>query len=202
MGYEALIQALLSEGEAKAREIEVGAEAAARDLVERAAREAHDAAARRARHAADARERERRDAFAQARLRAGAARLAARHAALDEAFAEAEHRLDALASGPRYAAVLGRLADEALAEPLPDPVRAIVDERDAEAWRPLFARRGLTWEAVPGDGLRCGLEVAAAGGRIRYRNSFRSRLERLKGELVVDLERLWLTDRSGEPSRG
>jgi len=54
VGYEALIQALLSEGEAKAREIEVGAEAAARDLVERAAREADDEVAASLRNQPDA----------------------------------------------------------------------------------------------------------------------------------------------------
>ncbi|MEO6665362.1 MAG: V-type ATP synthase subunit E family protein [Nitrospiria bacterium] len=200
MGYEALIQALLAEGEAKAREIETQAEETSRALIQRAGEEADHTAASRARQAAQERDRECREVLARARARAGAITASAKDAAVAEALAAAEQRLEAIAATRPYAACLARLADEALAD-LAEPSVVRVDERDAEAWRLLLAGRGLRATVAARPDLRCGLEAASADGRVRHRNSFHSRLDKRRSHLVIELAALW-SDESAEPAKG
>lgn len=207
MGYDTLIQALLAEGDAKVREIDARAEAEAREVIDRAVNEAEEDAERRARLAAKDRARDREAILVRAGMDARRIALSARWAALHEAFAAAERRLFAAAGTPAYAAVLNALADEALppiesgGQP-PGEVSVVVDGRDAADWKPILDARRVPWAAEQGrDELRCGLEVVAEGGRVRIRNSFRSRLDRIMTEVAAEIEALWRAS-AAEPRRG
>lgn len=207
MGYDTLIQALLAEGDAEVRAIDARAEAEAREAVDRAVNEADEDAERRARLAAKARARDRDVVLVRAGLHARRVELSARWAALHEAFAAAERRLFAAAGTPGYAAVLRALADDALSpiESGGQPsggVSVVVDGRDAADWKPILDARRVPWTAEQGrDDLRCGLEVLAEGGRVRIRNSFRSRLDRIMTGVAAEIEALWRAS-AAEPRRG
>ena len=213
MGYDTLIQALLAEGDAKVREIDARAEAEAREVIDRAVNEAGEDAERRARLAAEDRARDREAVLVRAGLRARRMDLSARWAAIREAFAAAERRLFAAEGTPGYAAILRALADDALppiesgGQPL-HPIYAlgevsvVVDGRDAADWKPILDARRVPWAAEQGrDDVRCGLEVMAEGGRVRIRNSFRSRLDRIMTEVAAEIDALWRAS-AAEPRRG
>jgi vacuolar-type H+-ATPase subunit E/Vma4 len=207
VGYDTLIQALLAEGDAKVREIDARAEAEAREVIDRAVNEAEEDAERRARLAAEDRARDRKAVLVRAGLRARRMDLSARWAAIREAFAAAERRLFAAAGTPGYAAVLRALADDALppiesgGQPSGE-VSVVVDGRDAAEWKPILDARRVPWAAEQGrDDVRCGLEVMAEGGRVRIRNSYRSRLDRIMTEVAAEIEALWCAS-AAEPRRG
>ena len=207
MGYDTLIQALLAEGDAKVREIDARAEAEAREVIDRAVNEAGEDAERRARLGAEDRTRDREAVLMRASLHARRLDLSARWAALREAFAAAERRLFAAAGTPGYAAILHALADDALppiesgGQPSGE-VSVVVDGRDAADWKPILDARRVPWAAGEGrDDVRCGLEVLAEGGRVRIRNSFRSRLDRIMTEVAAEIDALWRAS-AAEPRRG
>ena len=207
MGYDTLIQALLAEGDAKVREIDARAEAEAREVIDRAVNEAGEDAERRARLAAEDRARDREAVLVRAGLRARRMDLSARWAAIREAFAAAERRLFAAEGTPGYAAILRALADDALppiesgGQPSGE-VSVVVDGRDAADWKPILDARRVPWAAEQGrDDVRCGLEVMAEGGRVRIRNSFRSRLDRIMTEVAAEIDALWRAS-AAEPRRG
>jgi len=207
VGYDTLIQALLAEGDARVREIDARAEAEAREVIDRAVNEAEQDAERRARLAAEDRARDREAALMRAGLHARRMDLSARWAAIREAFAAAERRLFTAAGTPGYAAVLHALADDALppiesgGQPSGE-VSVLIDGRDAADWKPILDAHRVPWAAEPGrDDLRCGLEVMAEGGRVRIRNSFRSRLDRIMTEVAAEIDALWRAS-AEEPRRG
>ena len=197
----------MAEGDAQVREIDARAEAEAREVIDRAVNEAEEDAERRARLAAEDRARNRKAVLMRAGLRARRMDLSARWAAIREAFAAAERRLFAAAGTPGYAAVLRALADDALppiesgGQPSGE-VSVVVDGRDAADWKPILDARRVPWVAEQGrDDVRCGLEVTAEDGRVRIRNSFRSRLDRIMTEVAAEIDALWRAS-AAEPRRG
>jgi vacuolar-type H+-ATPase subunit E/Vma4 len=167
------IEAILSEARQRASE-----------MVAAARSEAEASAVARERAAAMQREALAVRAQSAAQLEASALKLRAQHEAVEEVFALAQERIEALQQDPKaYERVLGGLLAEALAALRGEaPTEIVVAERDLKLATALAAAQGVTAPVVAG-GVAGGVRVRTGRGS-SIENTLHGRLGMLRGELA------------------
>ena len=194
MGYQVLIETLLKEGENMSREIlekaRAESEAILRDAKEKAEQVEKDSRdllqkeieARRAR------------ILNQARMEGRRILLKAKHEILDRVFERAEERLrDQLKQAGREG--LSRrfwtsLVEESLPEPRPAGLKALLHEEATGDLERVLHERGIECERVQDPDLWYGFRLVSAGGERVVTNSYRARLEKIRPDLLVELNAL------------
>lgn len=115
-----------------------------------------------------------------ARLESKRNLAAVRDEAVDRVFSEAAKRLAALRGTPEYERVFRKLAAEALAD-VEGECEVRVAPADEALARAVVSELGRNCTVVPTLETTGGLEVASHGGRIVRRNTFESRLAKVRG---------------------
>jgi vacuolar-type H+-ATPase subunit E/Vma4 len=117
-------------------------------------------------------------------------------------FARLEEKLKAVASGERYPSVLERLVNETRPEWPPGEIILRADSKTLPLLKPLIESRASRYEPMEGTVGRedpCGgFELSDPVGRVTIRNTFRSRLDKARPDLLVEMNRLLF---EGTPAR-
>jgi vacuolar-type H+-ATPase subunit E/Vma4 len=194
MGYEALIETLLKEGESKSLEI-----------VEKARKEA-EAIVREAEEKADRFEQDNRQAVQkeiqarrtrvlnQARMKAQQALLKARYGVLEKVFEKAEERLRCqltqTGSQDLHRHFWTRLVEESLPESRPKDLKAILHDESPAALEKALREKGIRCERVRDPDLWLGFKLILAESKVVVTNSYKARLEKVRSDLLVALNAL------------
>jgi vacuolar-type H+-ATPase subunit E/Vma4 len=194
MGHEELIETLLKEGENKCREVmekaRAESEATLLEARERAgqlgqtSREEFqkEIQARRAR------------IFSQARIEGRGILLRAKHEVLDQVFARAEERLRArlkrAGGGDTDRRFWIRRVEESLPKSRPAGIKALLHEAAPDDLEGVLRQRGVACERVTDPELWFGFRLVSTEGEVVVTNSYRSRLEKIRSDLMVDLNTL------------
>jgi len=194
MGYEELIRDLQREAGLRRESVLAAAREEARRIIEDASQQC-DRLEKEFQYAmARDLERERTRMLNRAQQEARMLRARVRSELVREVFARLEETLKAVASGERYPSVLAMLLKEALPE---GPEGEIVIRADAGTralLQPLLKGRAARFEPIEttgsGEDPYGGFELSDREGTIVIRNTFRSRLEKARPNLLVELNRL------------
>lgn len=191
MSYDRLIAALIEEGEAKRQEVLRRAQAEQERLLAEARARAETQAREAEANVRQEIERYRTDRLSQARLTARLLLLQAKQeviAAVWERASEIAARLD----GAARTAVLKSLLDELIALAPPGSKQAVIDNRERLFLAPLLEAVSISYVCEIRDDLRLGLELHGQGWCLR--NSWRSRLDKARPVLLVELARLLFSE--------
>jgi vacuolar-type H+-ATPase subunit E/Vma4 len=191
MGYEALIETLLKEGENRSREI-----------VEKARLES-DAILREAQNEIERFERSKEEELQKelqarrakilnrARLEARHNLLKAKYEALDRVFERVETRLRDLIKESGGADSNRQLWTRMVEESLPNGqgtgLKAILDEETPGEFGRILREEGIGCEIVKDPNLFLGFKLISAEGELVVTNSYRTRLEKIKPDLLLEL---------------
>lgn len=194
MGYEALIDTLLKEGEARCREI-LGKARSESETILREAKERLDRLEQQKKEElAKQLQAERSRILNRARVEARQILLKAKYEVLDQIFARAEETLrnwvkknDGKEKARR---IFVRLVEEALPEEGRDTLRAILHEEGPQEIERIFHEKGISCEKVKDPVLWLGFRLISDGGKAVVTNSYQSRLEKIRPDLLVDLNAL------------
>lgn len=115
-----------------------------------------------------------------ARLESRRDLAAVRDEAVDRVFSEAAKRLAALRGTPEYERIFRKLAEEALAG-VEGECELRVAPADEALARAVAAELGVDCTVAPTLDTAGGLEVASHGGRVVRKNTFESRLAKVRG---------------------
>lgn len=123
--------------------------------------------------------------------------LSARASLTEEVFSRIEARLRSLPGTPEYPILIRRLAAELLPE-LPEGKWIVWADPGAESLlRSLLPERAAEFRPLPDEEIG-GLMVADATETVLIRNTLRSRLQRNRAALLVEIYR-WLSETSSSP---
>ncbi len=111
---------------------------------------------------------------------------AVKEVAVDTAFEEALGLLSGARGSSDYAAAFQALAQEAL-KGMSGDVEVLVDPADEALAKSTLSALGVDAQVKPEITTRGGLVVAMQGGRIRRRNTFEDRLEKVKQSAQADV---------------
>ena len=200
MGYQVLIETLLKEGENRSREILEKARAESETILREAKEKAEQVEK-------DSREFLQKEIEArtarilnQARMEGRRILLMAKHEILDRVFETAEERLrDQLKQAGRKD--LSRrfwtsLVEESLPKPRPSgpnvrtAMKALIHKETPVELEIVLRERGVEWERVQDPELWFGFRLVSTGGEIVVTNSYRARLEKIRPDLLVELNAL------------
>ena len=194
MGYQVLIETLLKEGQNRSREIlekaRAESEAILREAKEKAEQSEKDTRgvlqkeieARRAR------------ILNQARMEGRRILLRAKHEILDRVFERAEQqlrdRLNQAGHEDFSRRFWTRLVEESLPEPRPADLKALLHEEATGDLERVLRERGIGCERVQDPDLGYGFRLVSEAGEIVVTNSYRARLEKIRPDLLVELNAL------------
>ena len=109
-------------------------------------------------------------------------------------FARLEEKLKAVAAEKQYPSVLERLVNETRPEWPPGEIILRADAGTRTLLKPLMGGRAARFERMEGTAGRedpCGgFELSDPAGRVTIRNTFRSRLDKARPDLRVEMNRL------------
>lgn len=191
MSYEALIAALLEEGEAKRNEVLNKARLEAERIIAEAAAAAETLERetdRRTRHELDGR---RAAALSQASLARRQILLQAKHDVLEAVWRRVTEMAMAL-TGHKRARVARALLEELLAVAPPGPFTVIIDRRERASLAPCLEERRLPFEERERDDLVLGAELVGSGEILR--TSLATRVAKARPRLLVELNRLLFSE--------
>ena len=197
MGYEALIETLLKEGEQKSRQLVERANAEANALLLAAEAEGSRLEQEALKRLDVELQANRARLLDQARREGCRLRLEAQHRLLAAVFAAAEQRLRAwLAQADRKE--IRRFwrwrVEQALLELPQDGVRATLHRESSKELEAMLGEREIAGRKVDDPALWCGFALLSSDGRVTVTDSYRGRLERLRPELLVELRALLLSE--------
>jgi vacuolar-type H+-ATPase subunit E/Vma4 len=179
MAIEDIFRALEEQADAEIAEILRVAELQAKAIENEAREEAERITQGRVAAASEAAQAKANKMVNAARLEAKRRLAAVREAAADEVFAEAARRLAAMRGTKEYEAVFRALAEEALAG-VDGPCEMHVAPEDAKLAAETVKALGADCTVVSSDDTIGGLTVTYDGGRVVRRNTFESRLAKVR----------------------
>jgi len=187
MPYQALIAALLEEGEAKVTAILLEARTAADRLItdNQSCIEALDDETNR--HIDREVATQRNKILRQANLASRHFLLQAKHDVLDAVWEQATKHALTL-TGETRGQVLRMLLDELLASASPSTLTARIDSREERYLKNLLSEKEISYETQHKDDLLLGMELEESG--ICLTNSLATRLNKAKPELTMELYHL------------
>jgi vacuolar-type H+-ATPase subunit E/Vma4 len=205
MGYEVLIQTLLKEGENKSREIIEKARAESEAIL----REAKERACRLEQENRERLQKEiqarRAGILNRARIEGRGILLEAKHAVLDRVFERAKERLHDLLKqagcGDPTRHIWTRLVEESLPEGRPAGLKAILHEGAPHDLEEILRVREVGCERVNDPDLWFGFRLVSSGGEMVVTNSYKARLEKVRPDLLVELNALLFGEQDKMRSR-
>ena len=193
MGYEALIETLLKEGEQNSRRRVERAETEAAALLQAAEAEGARLEQEALKRLDVELQAKRGRLLDQARREGCRLLLEAKHRLLAAVFAAAEQRQRAWlvqADREEIGRFWRRRVEQALLELPQDSVRAILHRENSKELEAVLDEREIAGQKVDDPALWCGFALVSSDGRVTVTDSYRARLERLRPELLVGLQAL------------
>jgi V/A-type H+-transporting ATPase subunit E len=194
MGYETLIETLLKEGENKCRE-----------MTEKAREEA-ESVLREVKEQADRMEQTRRESLRkeiqmkrerilnEARMEARRILMEAKQEAMNRVFQRAEERLSRRFQSSRgrdaSRRFWGRLVEESITELPKDGLKAVLHEKAPGPLETILREKRIRYEKIDDPDLVFGFRLVSGDGRVALTNSYRTRLEKIRPDLLAELNAL------------
>lgn len=204
MGYQVLIETLLKEGVSKSREIMEKARAESEAIL----REAKEKAGRLEQESREEVEKElqarRTRILNRARIEARGILLKAKQEILDRVFEKAQDRLRERFRQTQqglYLRLITRWVEESLPEGQATGLKAILHEDAPEVLEKVLRERGVVCQRVKDPGLWLGFKLISSESRLAVTNSYAARLEKIRPDLLVELNALLFSER-GQRSAG
>ena len=194
MGYEVLIKTLLKEGESKSREVVEKARKEAEAIVHEAEEKANRFEQENRQSIQKEIQARRTKILNQARMEGRQILLKVKHEVLEKVFEKAEERLrhQLLKSGSEdlHRRFWSRLVEESLPENQPKDLKAILHDEAPAALERALREKGIPCERVRDPDLWLGFKLVTAGNQVAVINSYKTRLEKVRPNLLVAINAL------------
>ena len=196
MGYRDLIEALTREGEAQSIEILEKARLDAESIIMKAREEADRLERSHIEESRSEIEIEITKLINIARLEAKRILLKAKHEILEDVLCKLEKNLSSLRKEEEYDQTMEKLLKETIGEGLGNrQERELIiytGEGDCDRLRRICKKLGLRGRIESKEGIDGGIEVEiiSDGKKILMKNTFRSRLEKMRSEITLELNKL------------
>lgn len=194
MPYEDLINALLKDGKYQCEQIIEKARADAEEIIKNAEREA---ARQKQEYLAKIDSDIKKASMAiinRARIEAGGRVIRARYEIIEDIFNRAYERFLEIKNGKDYPFIFEKLCKEALRD-VNGETRVLIDEDETELFKRFFPDTTVKLEAVKGNRKMAGLELITSDGAVVVKNTLNSRLEKIKPELILELNKFLFGER-------
>ncbi len=194
LGYQVLIETLLKEGKRKSEEIVEKGRLESEALFLKAKEKAA--------HFEQEKQREvqkeilltRAKILNEAHLESRRIILEAKHEILKRVFERAEECLQTwlneTAGEERLRIFWKKRVEEALQDTRSASLKAFLPEDGSKGLEPVFKEKGIPYEKVKDPDLRYGFKLVLEEGKVTVVNSYPSRVEKIRTELIIDLQSL------------